>query len=263
MTAQGQDIFLLKLNNSGNFVWALQFGAGGGDGGYSTTTVVNGIVYASGYFWQTIDFDPGPGTFNLSSAGATDVYILKLNDFPSPLPVELILFDAVPVDNKKILLNWITASEINNDYFTVERSRDIFNWEFVTQVDGNGNTSSTTTYQEWDHDPYIGTSYYRLKQTDFDGKISYSETVKVNLTESGNVFISPNPAGNFLTITTDASGMERAEIYDAIGRHCISVPFHHDNPPNVIDISRLSQGIYFINLTNSTGNITSQKIVKM
>jgi len=264
MTASGQDIFLLKLDVSGNFVWALQFGGTGGDGGYATTTAVNGSVYAAGYFWQTIDFDPGPGTFNLTSAGATDVYILKLNEIPSPLPVELIMFDAIPIENKRVRLNWVTASEINNDYFTVERSKDVFHWEAVTQVDGSGISNTSINYEAWDDDPYVGTSYYRLKQTDFDGRIAYSNIVKVNLTTPNNiVFVSPNPAMNFLTISSGETNIDQVEIYDAIGKHCLSAKIIKDMPSHVIDVSGLSQGIYFINLTNGTGNIISQKIVKM
>lgn len=75
----GYDIFISKLDNNGNFVWAKQFGANGQDVGYSIATDNNGNVYATGHFMGTIDFDPGIGTYNLTSNGNNDIFILKLN----------------------------------------------------------------------------------------------------------------------------------------------------------------------------------------
>lgn len=75
----GYDIFISKLDNNGNFVWAKQFGANGQDVGHSIATDNNGNVYVTGNFMGTIDFDPGIGTYNLTSNGNTDIFILKLN----------------------------------------------------------------------------------------------------------------------------------------------------------------------------------------
>jgi hypothetical protein len=75
----GYDIFISKLDNNGNFVWAKQFGANGQDVGYSIATDNNGNLYATGHFMGTIDFDPGIGTYNLTSNGNNDIFILKLN----------------------------------------------------------------------------------------------------------------------------------------------------------------------------------------
>ena len=94
------------------------------------------------------------------------------------LPVELLFFNAT-LNGKVVDLTWSTASELNNDYFTVERSVDGFNWENVVQVSGAGTTNQTTNYSDADTRPYNGLSYYRLKQNDLDGEFSYSDIVSV------------------------------------------------------------------------------------
>jgi len=78
-SAGGGDIFISKLDASGNFVWAKQMGGTSEDVGYSIAVDASGNVFTTGYFEGTADFDPGPGTFNLTSAGNTDIFISKLD----------------------------------------------------------------------------------------------------------------------------------------------------------------------------------------
>ena len=83
--------------------------------------------------------------------------------------VSLARFTATPLSNNNCVeLNWIKSTEINNDYFTVERSIDGINFEAVTIVDGGGNSTKMLTYSAIDKNPQIGLSYYRLMQTDTD-----------------------------------------------------------------------------------------------
>lgn len=98
----------------------------------------------------------------------------------NPLPVELLYFDGRLNKNKKVDLTWATASEINNDYFNIERSQDGKNWETIDRVEGAGNSNQKLNYQTKDSNPYEGVSYYRLKQTDFDGSFEYSNIVSIN-----------------------------------------------------------------------------------
>jgi Secretion system C-terminal sorting domain/Beta-propeller repeat len=262
LTSAGmQDIFFLKLDASGNFIWALRFGSGINDNGYASLTALSGSVYASGFFGQTVDFDPGPGTWNLTSAGANDAFVIKLNEIQI-LPVELLSFTAMPVDNNKVKLNWITASEINNDYFTVERSTDANTWESVTLVDGNGNTSTTIQYEAWDYTPYIGISYYRLKQTDFDGQFSYSNTVAVNLTGNDNIIIVTNSVTNELVLWSSESGDNSdISIYNSLGEKVFLSHISNLTSHISVDTSQLPAGIYFVNLKTPAG-ISTGKFVK-
>ena len=95
-----------------------------------------------------------------------------------PLPIELLSFTATPND-VEVELEWVTASEINNDFFTVEKSLDLNSWNKVLVKDGAGNSNFTKTYTDIDKNPFSGLSYYRLKQTDFNGTFAYSEPVAV------------------------------------------------------------------------------------
>ena len=121
-----------------------------------------------------------------------------------PLPIELINFEA-NVDEDKVALKWITASEINNDYFTIERSADAKIWKNVLTTNGAGNSNQILEYFEKDYQPLKGISYYRLKQTDFNGEFSYSNIVPVKYNNSSNnnnlnLFPSPITVGETLHI---------------------------------------------------------------
>jgi len=97
----------------------------------------------------------------------------------STLPIELTHF-GVEYFNNYVFINWTTASEENNDYFTIEKSKDMNTWEIVDIIPGAGNSNTTIEYNCCDYKPYIGDSYYRLKQTDYNGEFSYSEVRHVN-----------------------------------------------------------------------------------
>lgn len=97
---------------------------------------------------------------------------------PTPLPIELLEFTAT-VDRSIVDINWSTASQANNDYFTIERSQNGYNWEDLEEIDGAGNSTSTLNYNIKDLRPYLGTSYYRLTQTDYDGASETFQPVSV------------------------------------------------------------------------------------
>ena len=98
-----------------------------------------------------------------------------------PFPIELLYFTANPNTENTIDLNWSTASELNNDYFTIERSIDAINFEFVDVVPAYGTSNEILYYDDIDENPYEGISYYRLKQTDYNGVFTYSDIVSVTI----------------------------------------------------------------------------------
>src|ERR1700756_585302 len=97
----------------------------------------------------------------------------------SPLPIELLGFKAIANGNK-VDINWQTITETNNDYFTIEKSEDGKNFTQLATTKGAGNSTTEKQYYESDYTPYSGTSYYRLKQTDFNGKFVYFPMTTVN-----------------------------------------------------------------------------------
>jgi hypothetical protein len=106
-----------------------------------------------------------------------------------PLPITLVSFDAEP-NQDNIATHWKTSAEINNDYFTVERSQDGVNFTPIGRVEGAGNSSIELNYMYLDKTYEFGINYYRLKQTDFDGKNSYSEIVTVDVEQENKTIIN-------------------------------------------------------------------------
>jgi hypothetical protein len=97
---------------------------------------------------------------------------------PFTLPIELVSFSG-KYEEGGVILNWVTASETNNDFFTIERSADTKEFIEISQIKGAGNSNSEQKYTYTDPTPHTGINYYRLKQTDFDGNYEYSSIVSV------------------------------------------------------------------------------------
>ena len=134
------------------------------------------------------------------------------NSIASPLPISLLNFEAVP-DGNQVQLSWATASELNNARFTIERSSTGVDFIAIAEVAGAGNSSSRLDYFEIDRDPLPGVSYYRLRQTDFDGNYSYSAVVVVKR-EQCSVQAYPNPvdAGDPLFLSLSGFGDEEVLV---------------------------------------------------
>lgn len=147
-------------------------------------TLVWSGVSAAGF---TATISPASGTFTGTeefyfvmdgNAGASCTYTLQGINV-APLPIELIYFRARELDNAN-LITFEVASQINNDFFEIERSTDGLNWESITQIDGLGTSSVQQKYGYVD-DRFMETlNYYRLKQTDFNGDFAYSEIASVD-----------------------------------------------------------------------------------
>ena len=166
-----------------------------------------------------------------------------------PLPVELLNFSAKPVD-KHVELKWQTASEINNDYFIIERSQDGLQWEKLKRIDGAGNSSTTLTYSARDERPYKGMSYYRLKQTDFNGQFEYSDIKSVNTNgfNSESVIIHPNPTNGVISISGTKSELAEIKIFNTFGQDISKVVniVHTNETSATVNLSNLSQGMYYV-----------------
>jgi Secretion system C-terminal sorting domain len=146
--------------------------------------------------------NPTAGRTGLTATNlSNDFRIATTNLAATPLPIELIYFSAV-LRNLMVELSWATASELNNDFFTIERSGSGEKFETVKTVKGKGTTNLKSIYQDIDEDPLPGISYYRLKQTDFDGNHTYSEVITIENNSATSQFkIYPNPiADNKFTL---------------------------------------------------------------
>ena len=182
----------------------------------------------------------------------------------NPLPIELISFD-VTMSSGRAVITWTTATEIDNDYFTVERTLDGVNFEDVLQMAGAGNSFSPITYIAYDENPLPGTSYYRLRQTDYNGGFVCS-----GLVELYNPYIS-----NVNDFTVTKNGDEvivdyiLAEptdfdlyLYDMMGRVVSkqSAASVVGENRQTINVGSLGSGAYFVTLMNKS-DVHSEKIV--
>jgi hypothetical protein len=166
----------------------------------------------------------------------------------NPLPIELLSFEASLNDNGSIQLNWITLSESNNDFFTIEKSTNANDWQVVKEIEGNGNSTEEIRYQTYDHNPYTGVSYYRLKQTDFDGKYSYSQIISVEVDKREEISVYPNPTTDKVNIKGAAAELAKITVTNSFGKQLRIVhnSLYNSSTLVEIDFSSFPAGIYFI-----------------
>ena len=177
----------------------------------------------------------------------------------NPLPIELVSFNATLQSDKRVKLDWTTINEVNNDFFTVEKSIDAKNWEKVNSTSGAGNSITTINYVDFDNQPFKGVSYYRLKQTDFNGDYVYSEIRVIELKKELELRVYPNPATESFTV--ELSLLEDAEIKitNELGQ-IIKTKKLNDFNRITFDSSSMSSGIYFIQVI-SNDSVFLEKII--
>ena len=176
------------------------------------------------------------------------------------LPIELISFTAT-ISGESIHITWATATELNNDYFTIERSLDGLNWTKIGEISGAGNSTSRIDYEFFDTNPIPGIVYYRLMQTDFDGQFEYFKPTVV-VFEPGNFFkVYPNPSIGPVAITT-SSELTKASIYiyDVYGKS-LSVPFRKNRYQAFLDFSDINSGVYLLEIVYPQSRLT-HRIIK-
>lgn len=154
----------------------------------------------------------------------------------NPLPIELQQFDATAA-GQHVIAQWVTASETNNDFFTLERSKDGMEFAEVGIVKGQGTSNTRAGYEFVDMTPLSGISYYRLKQTDFDKKFTYSDIVKVNRDEPEELVVFPNPAHRVAHVNFRGNFV----VVNNLGQVALKVV-----GGNTFDLSNLSPGVYLI-----------------
>ncbi|MDN5199955.1 BNR-repeat neuraminidase N-terminal domain-containing protein [Fulvivirgaceae bacterium BMA10] len=187
----------------------------------------------------------------------------------SPLPVTWLSFEAV-LDNGKVHLDWKTASEINNDFFEIQRSEDGRNFEVIGSVNGNGTVNEISTYSFTDKTPLFGGSLYRLRQIDFDGQFDFSNVVAIDNPFTGRqleVTVYPNPTDqhniNIRVATENRQNEVLVELFDISGVGYLNETFD----PGELTSDRLlnpakkiKSGIYIL-VVKQNGQTYKEKII--
>lgn len=179
-----------------------------------------------------------------------DNFIIK-NDFVV-LPVELIFFKAQSTESKKVQLSWETASELNSDYFSIERSRDAINYETINKVIAAGTINSKKSYQFTDENPMFGTNYYRLRQVDRDGKEQLFRPQSVIISDGNIPFgVFPNPViSSEFNVKVEDVDETAISLFDLNGK---SIAFEKVNITQTVikvtPLESLPTGIYLLKVS--------------
>ena len=180
----------------------------------------------------------------------------------SPLPIELLNFEAAYMEETGFVeLKWSTATEINNDFFTVESSQDASNWTEILTKDGAGTTHQFMSYIDFDKHPYDGINYYRLKQTDYNGDYTYSKIIAINIHSSidNKVIAFPSPVNDILNISSPGISFEEIFVIDSKGA-IVAQQLNPDLSENIkIDFGSFKNGNYLIKL-KTKNTIATKKI---
>ncbi len=253
----------------------LYYGIGTSDGvtNFGQLTVVKNV--GAGTTW----FDIG-GTATANGSGSitsgafntfSDFTLGDLNGGGNPLPIQLVSFGAKPM-GELIQINWVTASELNNDFFTVQRSTSGLEFSDVATLKGAGTKPSRSEYEMIDAHPLRGHSYYRLKQTDFNGHSSFSKVISVdaNPLTSAEIIAFPNPANGY-DFTLRFRGFEsdeelRVAIVDTFGKqHWSSIQKTDDRGETLLAVKStqpLAGGIYIVLVNSRKGMIHTKVVVR-
>ncbi|ASS48101.1 MAG: hypothetical protein A3D31_00570 [Candidatus Fluviicola riflensis] len=210
----------------------------------------------------------GPGTIRISGvANRRDEIITYTSSSTgcvncmNSLPVELLRFNVSKTEDY-VVCNWETASEINCDYFIVERSSNGIDFEPIGQMDGAGTSTQIHTYTLVDSSPIDhGVSYYRLAQTDFDGTITYSEIKSINFSANATVTVVPNPSTGTFSVIGKHIDLTTLSVRNLFGQQVLPVQINELEEETILQFSDLSEGIYFLTYENNKELVTERIIV--
>ena len=242
----GTGVSVIKNTYTATTAW-IDIGGTGGPA-YSGGTALTGSITSTS----------APSAFNSFSTfalGTTNMYLL---------PTKLLYFKAQP-EGGRVDLSWSTSMEARCSGFTVEKSQDGANFTAMawvpTKADG-GNSSVPLDYTTVDPAPYMGVTYYRLAQTDLDGKLDYSQVVTVRFDGSTAISVYPNPSrGTFWIGGLDNTLSEvGVTVYDLSGKAVLQVNAAVQGGTVRLD-TRLNSGVYMLKLQRADGTQVVRNIV--
>ena len=245
----------------------------GGGGGGGLGAVIYSTVEPTVNVTTTTD--PGDGGMNNTGGsagsagtggGSSGTGEGVIDEAPNtPLPIELLEFKAVP-DGEELWVVWTTATEINNDFFTIERSADGRNFEPIHRENGAGNSSTPIEYFWLDQEPLKGISYYRLRQTDFNGDTEVFPMARVIMTDEGisTLHMYPNPVKEQLNIEIVPEPENvSVTLFDTRGVP-INFDQHLSHQPGRLNLNMnsLPAGLYLVKVRADAGEWTRKVMVK-
>lgn len=235
------------------------------------TPLTLGASWRGSYLWPNNGSASTQGvTINTSTVGDYDYIVRDANNclkdsfhviITLPLPVTVNSFEA-SLHNDHVLLDWSTEQEINNKYFTIERSTDGNRFSFLGNVNGAGNSSTIKKYQLKDLQPVNGLNYYRLSQSDIDG-VKKNIEVKRVLYKNKKVFhatiVNAGNGNMIIAIHNALPGIVQMKVFDITGRVVLSDSLNSDTG-NITKSIYLNKGVYVLKLVNDSGVTFTSKL---
>ena len=207
------------------------------------------------YYWS------GSGSGARDGIRLDDIIVTSTNLY-SYLPIELINFEATINQQKLIDIYWSTATEKNNSHFTIEKSNDGINFNEILKINGSGNSYTKKNYHAVDSLPFNGISYYKLKQTDYNGDSKYSKIIALNFNEIIEFKIFPNPVNSGEIKITDINNKQinyEVDFFDNTFRKIKTDYINSKN--NTINVSQLEKGIYHVIIYNQDNFLVKKLII--
>lgn len=254
----GSDAFMVIFDSTGVRNWSSYFGNTANDDSWDIYVQGNGYPTNPIYLVGNTSSAAGiatTGAHQTTYAGGGDAYLTKIF-WISPLPVELIDFSA-ECNTDNIIFSWTSIIEINNDYYTLEKSADMLTWQTVARIPGTGNSNVINHYDYVLSAHQVDEKYFRLTQTDFNGEVKSYPPVSIECGyDELTISIYPNPASDFLSLQSNGK-IERVEIFDMKGQlvKLIAGNMYH------ITIADLVPGVYLLN-TYVNEQVFRTKIIK-
>ncbi|PIB35974.1 hypothetical protein BFP72_11490 [Reichenbachiella sp. 5M10] len=183
------------------------------------------------------------------------------------LPVELLYFRAVwDQSSGSAVLSWATATEMFNDYFSVERSEDGVNYEEIASVAGHGNSNAKIEYAYSDQTVQSTTNYYRLKQVDFDGGFEYFDQIRLSIPSYFETAINLYPSivrdGSMTLEANQEVLIQDAHIFSLNGEKSQNFQLNPIGYSSYrLDIQGMTQGVYFLSITTDQGEVMTKRFV--
>lgn len=194
------------------------------------------------------------GTTTITYMNSSGCIVTAIVNVVSPLPVELMYFTAALNDVKKVDLLWATQTEIDNDYFVVQRSTDLYSWEEIALVQGAETSQILHEYRAVDENPLTGTNYYRLKQVDLDGAFKISDIESVIIAGAEHVIGYPNPATDVFHIIGHHIGDQELVLTNHLGQRiaCETTVVSEDHLQ--LNTAELATGVYYLQVVKDGKN---------